>query len=239
MPQKPPERIQYPAVREMKWMIAPQSAPPNFWSIQYDRRAWDARGRNFTLYKSERTYVSSQKPSVHTELLHVDAGPKMSVAHKVYRSPMRYGAMRAESSSRPDLSKHSLHGTDEMVGPGRYDPRVPSTIGVRPAFSLEGSAAFASGEQRIPPRSFLLPHRTAEPAFSSVAIDRTSWTKKANGQGKGVSWNRAQRFPRDPGSGSNVPENKPPPGPGQYTKLHSYPDKGWFGTAKGMNHHGR
>ena len=110
--------FQYPAVREMKWMIAPHSAPPNFWSIQYDRRAWDARGRNFTLYKSDRTYVSSQKPSVHTELLHVDAGPKMSVAHKVYRSPMRYGAMRAESSSRPDLSKHSLHGTDEVVGPG-------------------------------------------------------------------------------------------------------------------------
>ena len=112
----------------------------------------------------------SRKPSdgeYRDELIHADAGTKMSVAHKVYRSPMRYGAMRAESSSRPDLSKHSLHGTDEMVGPGRYDPRVPSTIGVRPAFSLEGSAAFASGEQRIPPRSFLLPHRTAEPGCIS------------------------------------------------------------------------
>ena len=31
----------------------------------------------------------------------------MSVAHKVYRSPMRYGAMRIESAGRPDLTEHS------------------------------------------------------------------------------------------------------------------------------------
>ena len=44
---------------------------------------------------------------------------------------------------------------------------------------------------------------------------------------------------RQPGPGSNLPENKPPPGPGSYLKLHSWPEKGYMGTAKGFNHYGR
>jgi len=204
MPARTPERIQYASTRDMPWMRSPPSAPPNFWSIQYDRRAWDARGRNFTLYKSERTYASGQKPSVHTEIVHADAGPKMSVAHKVYRSPMRYGAMRDGSSNRTDPSKQNLSGTDgEVVGPGKYDPRVPSEIGTRPAFSIDGSSAFASGTLRIPPTSFSLPHRTSEPAFSSVAQDNSAWNKHENGQKKGASFSCTQRFQRRAGPGSN------------------------------------
>ena len=51
------------------------------------RRAWDARGRNFSLYKADRPVPCAHKPSVHTELIHVDAGSKMSVSHKVCPSP--------------------------------------------------------------------------------------------------------------------------------------------------------
>lgn len=200
------------------------------------RHAWNAKGRNFSLYKADRQYITGEKPNVHTELIHADAGTKMSVAHKVYRSPMRYGAMRIESASRPDLSEHSKVGTDERVGPGKYDPSPTKS---RPGYSIDGSAAFVSGELRIPPNSFSLPHRTAEPAFSSVQLDKTAWVKKANGQGKGVSWTRSQRFQRQPGPGSNVPEHKPPPGPGSYLKLHSWPTSGYMGTAKGFNHYGR
>ena len=40
------------------------------------RRAWDTRGRNFSLYKADRSVPCVQKPSVHTELIRVDAGSK-------------------------------------------------------------------------------------------------------------------------------------------------------------------
>jgi hypothetical protein len=164
----------------------------------------------------------------------------MSVAHKVYRSPMRYAAMRDGSSNRTDPSKQNLSGTDgEVVGPGKYDPGVPSELGTRPAFSIDGSSAFASGTLRIPPTSFSLPHRTSEPAFSSVAQDNSAWNKHENGQKKGASFSCTQRFQRRAGPGSNLPESKPPPGPGQYLKLHSWPAKGYLGTARGFNHYGR
>ena len=51
------------------------------------RRAWDARGRNFKLYMADRPEPCAPKPSVHTELIHVDAGSKMSVSHRVWRHP--------------------------------------------------------------------------------------------------------------------------------------------------------
>ena len=160
----------------------------------------------------------------------------MSIAHKVYRSPMRYGAMRTESADRPDPKTQIFIGTDEVVGPGKYDPERARS---RPGFSTEGSAAFASGEVRIPAASFLHPNRTAEPGYSSLKLDKSSWVKKANGQGKGRTWDTQLRWQRQPGPGSNLPENKPPPGPGSYLKLHSWPDKGYIGTAKGFNHYGR
>ena len=39
MPLKQPERIQYPAMREMDMGPKPQGAEMNFWSIQADRCA--------------------------------------------------------------------------------------------------------------------------------------------------------------------------------------------------------
>ena len=51
------------------------------------RRAWDARGRNFKLYLADRPEPCAPKPSVHTELIHVDAGSKMSVSHRVWPHP--------------------------------------------------------------------------------------------------------------------------------------------------------
>lgn len=35
------------------------------------------------MYKADRPVPCAHKPSVHTELIHVDAGSKMSVSHKV------------------------------------------------------------------------------------------------------------------------------------------------------------
>ena len=191
------------------------------------------------MYKNDRQYVTGQKPSVHTEMLHVDAGSKMSVSHKVYRSPIRYAAMRVESGGRSDLASQSLGGTDALVGPGKYDPMLPTEVGKKPAFSIDGSSSFASGSLRVPPSSFSLPHRTAEPAYSSLAHDRSAWNDKGNGQAKGEAFGRGLRFTRSPGPGSNLPECKPPPGPGSYQKLHQWPSSGFTGTAKGFNHNGR
>ena len=39
------------------------------------------------MYKADRPVPCAHKPSVHTELIHVDAGSKMSVSHKVCPSP--------------------------------------------------------------------------------------------------------------------------------------------------------
>ena len=161
----------------------------------------------------------------------------LDTSHQVYRSPIRYAAMRRESGGRSEPVVPS--GTDEVVGPGKYDPAIPTEVGRKPAFSIDGTAAFASRELRVPPQSFQLPHRTAEPGYSSVALDRSAWNRKGSGHPKGEAWAKGQRFRRPPGPGSNLPESKPPPGPGSYQKLHSWPQSGYTGTAKGFNHKGR
>lgn len=92
MPLKQPERIVYPAMREMDSGPKPQGGEMNFWSIQADRCAslrslgtlslsvhltrrlhlcrvaWN-KSRSPALYKCDRTYVSAMKPNVHTELV--------------------------------------------------------------------------------------------------------------------------------------------------------------------------
>ena len=118
-------------------------------------------------------------------------------------------------------------------------PKNVALDGSQCAFSIDGTAAFASRELRVPPQSFQLPHRTAEPGYSSVALDRSAWNRKGSGHPKGEAWAKGQRFRRPPGPGSNLPESKPPPGPGSYQKLHSWPTSGYTGTAKGFNHKGR
>jgi len=145
--------------------------------------------------------------------------------------------MRLESGGRSDPVVPA--GTDEVVGPGKYDPMLPTEVGKKPAFSIDGSASFASGSLRVPPSSFSLPHRTAEPGYSSLAHDRSAWNTKGTGQAKGEAFGKGQRFRRAAGPGSNLPESKPPPGPGSYQKLHSWPSAGYTGTAKGFNHNGR
>ena len=150
---------------------------------------------------------------------------------------MRYGAMRIDSGGRSDPVVPA--GTDEVVGPGKYDPMLPTEVGKKPAFSIDGSSSFASGSLRVPPSSISLPHRTAEPGYSSLAHDRSSWNDKANGQTKGEAFGRGQRFRRAAGPGSNLPDSKPMPGPGSYQKLHQWPTAGYMGTAKGFNHNGR
>ena len=64
-----------------------RSATYNLKKLAPYRRAWDARGRNFKLYMADRPEPCAPKPSVHTELIHVDAGSKMSVSHRVWRHP--------------------------------------------------------------------------------------------------------------------------------------------------------
>jgi len=155
----------------------------------------------------------------------------------VYRSPIRYAAMRLESGGRSNPIVPA--GTDEVVGPGKYDPMLPTEVGRKPAISIDGSSAFASGSLRVPPSSFSLPHRTAEPGYSSIARDRSAWNQKGSGEAKGEAFGKGQRFRRAAGPGSNLPESKPPPGPGSYQKVHSWPSTGYMGTAKGFNHRGR
>lgn len=228
----PVERIVYPAVRTMTWQRESEaSPPPNFWSLDADQRAWTARGKGFSLYRADRRYYQTPKPASATDFYNTDQSSKMSVTHKVQRSPYRYVGMRVESAHNTGAYLGLVAGTPEQVGPGSYKPnavRMERSEG-------SGSSAFASGQPRTGD-NFVLRGRTAEPGYSTLETDLRLWQRHANGQAKGLSFSNAQRWKRAPGPGSNLPGEKLIPGPGAYGTLHSWPDEGFKGTARGFNH---
>lgn len=230
---RPPiDRVVYPAVRPMTWQLeAEASPPPNFWSLDADQRAWVARGKGFSMHRADRTYYKTQKPASATDFYNTDQSSKMSVTHKVQRSPYRYVGMRAESAHNPGAYLGFVQGTPEAVGPGSYQPH---------AFRIErsedsGSSAFGSQQPRTA-ENFMVRGRTAEPGYSTLETDLRLWQRHANGQVKGRTFACAQRWKRPPGPGSNLPGEKLTPGPGAYGKLHSWPGGGFKGTARGFNH---
>ena len=245
------ERVQYPAVRELSLCTPTAETPsPNFWSLSHDAGSWVRQGKGFSMHKNERTYTEAPKPASATDFYNTDQSSKMSLAHRVQRSPYRYVSMRSQSAGREGDSAYlgSFFGTTERVGPGAYavgmGAYVP-TAGGRATYremnmprSEPASSAFASGM----PRSGgihgfgVLRGRTAEPGYATLKTDLAVWNKHANAQGKGYSFDKTQRFARPPGPGSNRPLEKLTPGPGSYGRLHSWPEKGFPGTARGYNH---
>ena len=239
------ERIQYPAVRELSMATPTTETPaPNCWSIDHDERAWVAQGKAFSMYRTERPYLEARKPASATDFYNVDQTSKMSIAHRVDRSPYRYVGMRSQSAGRDGGGAYLgvLISTPDGVGPGSYRKTgsfVPNAGGrgtyheVYMPRSEPGSSAFASGAVR----GFGGPMRStpSEPGYSTLATDRATWRKHANSQGKGYSFEKTRRFARPPGPGSNRPAEKETPGPGSYARLHSWPAKGFRGGARGFN----
>ena len=132
------ERVVYPAVRELYIGTPTAAVPdPNFWSLDHDDRNWVRQGKGFTMYKNERTYYESPKSASATDFYNTDQSSKMSLGHRVQRSPYRYVAMRQQSGGRSSLA---ATGMSERVGPGAYSPHSF----VHPRHAPYGSA-FASG----------------------------------------------------------------------------------------------
>ena len=95
------QRVEYPAERELQFSTPTTNTPsPNFYSLDHDQRAWVAPGKSFSLYRNERTYFEPQKPASATDFYNTDQSAKMSLSHKVQRSPYRYVAMRAHSAGQ-------------------------------------------------------------------------------------------------------------------------------------------
>ena len=232
------KRIEYPAVRVMDWQATPSmhTPAPNCYTLEEDERNWHAEGKHFSLYLNNRTFYAGPGSASATDFYNTDQGSKASLYHRSTRSPYRYAAMRSSSAGRTGkgLSIDLLVATDEKVGPGSYEVDVQRVPPAQPRRQV-GTSVFASGSPRIG-KGGGTAHRLAEPGYATVREDHKQWTLAENRQLKGRSFGCAQRWQRLPGPGTNLPAQKIPPGPGSYGQLHSWPDKGFRGTAKGYNH---
>jgi len=154
-------------------------------------------------------------------------GPKAGMTTVMENSDRRYASMTMKSAGRKAAVGALGGGTDVHVGPGSYSPQTtspqaqafPSTEAAPGA--RRTTAAFANGELRIPPRSFMVAshgsHCEATHVYGdSIARDAKRWQFHANGVPLGRGFGESLRFARPPGPGSNLPEAKPPPGPGEY-----------------------
>ena len=228
------ERVEYPAQRELSMNVPTAETPaPNFWSLDHDNRSWVTQGKNFSMYKNERTYYEPQKPASATDFYNTDQSAKMSMSHKVQRSPYRYVSMRSSSAGREADRVYlgTFIGTPERVGPGLYGAgTAPGAVMPR---SEPGSSSFASGMVR---GTGLIPKNVAEPGYSTLYTDKFLWNKHENRQRKGYTFQQTQRWERPAGPGSNRPAERSTPGPGSYGRLHSWPSSGFKGSARGFNH---
>lgn len=226
------QRVEYPAERELQFSTPTTNTPsPNFYSLDHDQRAWVAPGKSFSLYRNERTYFEPQKPASATDFYNTDQSAKMSLSHKVQRSPYRYVAMRAHSAGRDHDRAYlgTFISTPERVGPGLYNENL--RVGVSMPRISPNSSAFASGVVR----GSTLKRQFAEPGYATLALDNKTWTRHANLITKGHTFPQLQRWQRPPGPGSNRPSEKATPGPGSYGKLHAWPDEGFKGSSRGFN----
>ena len=171
MPQPQLEKIVYPAVRDLMLAqpTAGDSISHNGWSVDSDSRAWMAQGRGFTLHPSDRSYQPTRKSASATDFYNTDQAAKMSVAHRVHRSPYRYVAMRSQSAGRDAAHGGAGPSTGERVGPGSYSP---STLRM-PRFS-PNNAVFASGVPRAG-LGVLQQKQPIEPGYASLSHDRRLW----------------------------------------------------------------
>jgi len=248
---RPLERVEYPAQRELVYDTPTTDTPaPNFCSLDLDNREWVKQGVNFMMYKNERIYHASQKPASATDFYNTDQSSKMSLSHRVQRSPHRYVTMRSQSVGREGDRAYlgMFVGTPERVGPGSYvvgmGTYVPTAGGKAIYRELHMprcepmSSPFASGLPRNGgAQGFgVLRNRTAEPGYSTLDTDQSTWKKHENQQTKGFSFNKTHRWVRSPGPGSNQPSEKDTPGPGAYGRIHVWPKNGFKGSSHGYNH---
>ena len=161
-----PDRIVYPAIRKMDFIPKSDTKDvPFFYHHDHDARHWlrQGHGRNAALYKSDRPSPSRTNPSYSAPPMydgHV-TGPKCGMTTAMKNSDRRYASMTRKSAGRKGTMGIGLGGTDEHVGPGAYSPQTtsPQAQAFPPTEAAPGArrttAAFANGELRIPPRSFM------------------------------------------------------------------------------------
>ena len=123
MPRPQLERITYSPVRDLLLTTkTTDTPPPNCWTLEHDRKERVRAGKYFSLHKNERTYefMKTNKSASATDYYTTDQGSKMSLAHKVQRSPSHY-LNRTEKRSYPDGAYlGEVHSTPNRVGPGAY-----------------------------------------------------------------------------------------------------------------------
>ena len=156
---------------QMALPTAGDSVAPNCWSIDHDNREWLAQGKSFTLHQHDRTYAETRRSASASDFYNTDQSSKMSIGHRVQRSPYRYVAMRQQSGGRSSLA---ATGMSERVGPGAYSPHSF----VHPRHAPYGSA-FASGVPREG-LGVLQQKQPVEPGYASLSVDRRQWTLHEN-----------------------------------------------------------
>ena len=145
---------------------AGDSVSHNFWSVESDSRTWLAHGKGFTMYPSKRSYQNTRKSASATDFYNTDQSAKMSIAHRVHRSPYRYVAMRSQSAGREATVGGGGPSTGDRVGPGSYSPSTESM----PRFA-PNNAVFASGVPRAG-LGVLQQKQPVEPGYASLSHDR-------------------------------------------------------------------
>lgn len=231
MPRPTPERIVYPAVRDLL-MATPTEGDkitPNFWSVDHDNANWVAQGKNFTMYKVDRDYEAVKKPASASDFYNTDQSSKVSLGRRVQHSPYRYVTMRSQSQGRSGGQYLGTSiGTSGRVGPGAYSPHALTMPRQEPLMSV-----FASGSLSRPPAGS---RSAGEACFATLDVDERKRKHAHFLHQKGVPILQSQRWERPVGPGSNLPSAKDTPGPGSYSHLHSWPSTGFIGTARGFNH---
>lgn len=238
MPRPQLERVKYPPLRDTVTTGPTTKTPdPNCWSLTHDKRNWVAQGKHFSMCINDRVYMPTKQPASANDFYNTDQASKVTIARKIQRSPYRYINMSQKSAGR-DASPAMGHtysplsvSTTERGGPGAYSPGSQQMPRWAP-----NSSSFASTQPRC--GSFDLMRHSSEPGYSSLETDEKLRKLHENGQSKGGTFAMTQRWARPAGPGSNRPSEKATPGPGAYVNLHSWPAKGFMGTAYGFNHVG-
>ena len=227
-----PDRIVYPAIRKMDFIPKSDTKDvPFFYHHDHDARHWlrQGHGRHAALYKSDRPSPSRTNPSYSATPMydgHV-TGPKSGMTTAMKNSDRRYASMTRKSAGRKGTMGMGLGGTDEHVGPGAYSPQTTSPQAQ--AFPpTEARAGREADDGRIRERRAAHPTAQFHDAELRLALRGDPRVRRLARARRGAVAGARQRRAARPrlrriaplraraGPGSNLPEDKPPPGPGAY-----------------------
>mmetsp|Transcript_33280 Transcript_33280/g.72633 ORF Transcript_33280/g.72633 Transcript_33280/m.72633 type:complete len:204 (-) Transcript_33280:91-702(-) len=172
----------------------PHGSMPRSWS------AADLELPGWFLTRPEKERLSGSRSFLFYELR--PSRPEEDLQRRqVQAIPQRYAVMRSCSAGRFAGQGGEMLGlfvgTPPQTGPGSYFQESPKATRARSGVRAKGTAAFESGELRVPLNStswLLLRSRNSELRAATLAADDRGRLRHANGCLKGPGFSRDRRF---------------------------------------------